>query len=104
MAWTVNSIDSNKKADVNFKIGISLVRNFRPPHHHQDISTLYQVLYRWNINWLTKWLFVMIYFLDIYFIMENYELFWTGVKSIKYKLKKDFSLSFETLRVAVVDK
>ena len=31
MAWTVNSICSNKKVDVNFEIGIDFVRNFGPP-------------------------------------------------------------------------
>ena len=34
MAGNFNSICSNKKADVNFEIGINLVRNFGPPLRH----------------------------------------------------------------------
>ena len=37
MTWTVNSVCSNKKANVNFEVGINFVRNFGPPWRHIDI-------------------------------------------------------------------
>ena len=39
MTWSVNSICSNKTADVNFEIGINLVRKFGPPLRHINIRS-----------------------------------------------------------------
>ena len=43
ITWTVNLISSNNKADVNFQIGINLVRNFEPPLKYIYIILFEQV-------------------------------------------------------------
>ena len=102
MAWTVNSVCSNKKAVVNFQIGINPVRYFGPPLRHINIipSTVWASRDGLSTDLLNSCLpwYSIIFFINTSSRRIMFP-FWLVLRVLNIDDKKDFSLIFETFDV-----